>query len=109
MSGLFRGRYTAHISGPVVVFVIGMRINHFWKIWRWLPALLAMGPMLTELYSHPHKGFLSAELMFTLRGQVLLQYWRSFEQLAHFARSKDDPHLPAWQRFNRSAYSPGHR
>ena len=31
----------------------------------------------------------------------MLQYWRSFEQLEHFARDKDDPHLEAWRTFNR--------
>ncbi len=103
MGQRFRGRYTAEFEGPFVVFVIGMRINHLWKPWRWLPVAAAMGPMLTELYRHPEKGFLGAETMFTLRGPVLLQHWRSFEDLERFARDRDDPHLPAWARFNRTA------
>jgi len=107
MATLFRGRYTAHIDGPFVVFLIGMHVNQVWKIWRWLPVLLAMGHMLTELYSHPEKGFLSSEFLLTLRGPVLLQYWRSFDHLDRFARSTDDPHLPAWQRFNRTAGKDG--
>ena len=32
---------------------------------------------------------------------MLIQYWRSFEELEKFARSKDDPHLEAWRRFNK--------
>ena len=45
--------------------------------------------------------------MFTLSGPVLLQYWRSFDHLDRFARNRDDPHLPAWQRFNRTAGQDG--
>ena len=107
MPGVFRGRYTAHIDGPFVVFVIGMRINQVWKIWHWLPTLMAMPPMLAELYRHPEKGFLGAEFMINLRGPVTLQYWRSFDQLDQFARSQGDLHLPAWQRFNRTAGKDG--
>jgi hypothetical protein len=107
MAAVFRGRYTAQIDGPFVVFVIGMRINQPWKVWRWLPTLAAMGPMLKELYGHPDKGLLSAEFMLTLSGPVLLQYWRSFDHLDRFARAGDDPHLPAWQRFNRTAGKDG--
>jgi hypothetical protein len=104
---LFRGRYTAHLDGPFVVFLIGMRINQPWKVWRWLPTLLAMGPMLRELYMHPEKGFRGAEFLFSLRGPLVLQYWRSFDHLERFARAKDDPHLPAWSRFNRAAARDG--
>ena len=103
MATVFRGRYTARIDGPFVVFVIGMRINHFWKIWRWLPTIMAMTPMLAELYAHPDKGFLGAEFSVNLRGPVSVQYWRSFDQLDQFARRTNDPHLPAWQRFNQTA------
>jgi hypothetical protein len=108
MAGVFRGRYTAQIDGPFVVFVIGMRINQFWKIWRWLPTLMAMQPMLVELYTHPEKGFLGAEFSVNLRGPVSVQYWRSFDQLEAYARSKDGAHWPAWVAFNkRTRYSSG--
>ena len=33
-------------------------------------------------------------------GAALVQYWRSYEDLERFARNPDDPHLPAWRRFN---------
>ena len=32
---------------------------------------------------------------------VVIQYWRSFEDLERFARNTDDPHLEPWRRFNR--------
>jgi hypothetical protein len=106
-SSVFHGRYAAQTGAPFVVFIIGMRINHFWRVRRWLPTLLAMRPMLLELYAHPEKGFLSAEFTLTLRGPVLIQYWRSFEDLDRFARSRSDPHLPAWSEFNRTAARDG--
>jgi hypothetical protein len=106
-SSVFRGRYTARADSPFVVFIIGMRINQFWRFWRWLPTLLAMRPMLVELYTHPEKGLLSAEITLTLRGPVLIQYWRSFDDLDRFARSRSDPHLPAWSKFNRTAARDG--
>ncbi len=36
-----------------------------------------------------------------------MQYWKSFDHLERFARSKDDPHLPAWRRFNQKVGSNG--
>lgn len=96
------GRFTAKMDEQFVVFVIGMRINNLLAIKEWLPTLRAMGPMLRELYRNPEKGFLGAEFFLHSRGPVTLQYWRSFEDLEKFARNPDDPHLPAWQRFNRT-------
>ena len=43
------GRFTADYADPVVVFVIGMRINHFLKFGKWMPVARAMGPMIAEL------------------------------------------------------------
>ena len=101
------GRFTAKMDEPFVVFVIGMRINNLLAVRKWLPTARAMGPMLRELYRHPEKGFLGAEFFLYRWGPALVQYWRSFEDLEGFARNPDDPHLPAWQRFNRSVGSDG--
>lgn len=99
MSQIFNARYTAKTDQPFVVFLIGMRINKLWAVHKWLPAATAMGPMLTELYKHPEKGFLGGTFTITSSGPLLIQYWRSFEDLERFARDPDDPHLPAWKRF----------
>ena len=79
-----------------------MRINNLFAVRRWLPTVRAMGPMLRELYRHPEKGFLGAEFFLYWRGPAIVQYWRSFEDLERFARNPEDPHMPAWQRFNRT-------
>lgn len=102
MAKVFPGRYTAVVDGSYVVFIIGMRVNRWWAVHKWIPTALAMGPMLRTLYTHPEKGFLAAQTFLYGRGVALTQYWRSFEDLERFARSKDDPHLKAWQRFNKA-------
>ena len=54
-----------------------------------------MRHMLNHLMKHPEKGLLAYETC----GFTLIQYWRSFEQLAAFAKDKDDPHLAAWRNY----------
>jgi hypothetical protein len=39
-------RVTARIEGDFVVFMIGMRINRFWKLHRWIPVVAAKPKML---------------------------------------------------------------
>ena len=107
MVQVINGRYTARMDEPFVVFMIGMRVNRPLALRKWVPTARAMGPMLRELYSNPQKGFLGAETFVYWPGVALVQYWRSFEDLEKFARNPDDPHLPAWQRFNRVVKSDG--
>ena len=107
MANVIPGRYTAQTDEPFVVFLIGMRINKFSAFRRWIPVASAMGPMLRTLYQHPEKGFLGGEFYLNLRGPVLIQYWRSFEDLEKFARDKSDPHLGAWREFNKAIGSDG--
>src|SRR5262245_35365428 len=85
-------RMTADVDGDFVVFLIGMRINKPWKVHKWLPVFLAMGPMLKELEQRPESGFLGHIMAFG----VIVQYWRSFEQLEAYARNRDANHWPAW-------------
>lgn len=101
MSKVMRGRFTAKTNEPFVVFLIGMRINKFFAFNKWIPRAMAMTPMLQTLYKYPDKGFLGGETFLYWRGVGLIQYWRSFEDLERFARSVEEPHLKAWQRFNR--------
>lgn len=105
MANVYPGRYTAKLDGSFVVFVIGMRINRFWKFGKWIPVARAMGPMLRELYRHPELGFLHAEFALTWRGVQLIQYWRSFDQLEAYAGG--GIHLEAWKRFNRAVGNDG--
>lgn len=91
-------RYSAQIEGDFVVFLIGMRINSWWKIHKWLPVLRAMRPMLEELVADPESGLLCFHRIGKLS---FVQYWRSFEQLEAYARAQDKKHWPAWLEFNK--------
>jgi hypothetical protein len=107
MPQLFPGRYTAHIDGPFVVFLIGMRVNQLWAIHKWLPVTQAMPRMLRELFIQPQLGLLHAEYAITWRGVMVLQYWRSFDQLHAYAHARNAAHLPAWAAFNRAVGNNG--
>lgn len=107
MSPIFNGKYTAKTDEPFVVFLIGMRVNQWWRIDKWLPVTNAMAPMITTLYKHPEKGFLSAEFFWNANVTLALQYWRSFEDLERFARHPSDPHIHAWRKFNQAVGTSG--
>jgi hypothetical protein len=95
-----RQRLTATVEGEFVVFLIGMRINRWWKLHRWLPITRAMPKMLAELAAHPELGMLGGEMWFG-RTTILMQYWRSLDHLLAYAARRDAQHLPAWRDFNR--------
>jgi len=101
MAAIFNGRYTAKTDQPFVVFLIGLRVNKWWRFDKWIPVAAAMGPMLQTLFTHPEKGFLHTEFFWNFNGPVLIQYWRSFEDLERFARHPSDPHLKAWKNLIR--------
>ncbi len=103
MAAIINQRMAAKIEGDFVVFLIGMRINQFWKIHKWLPVALAMPRMLKELAAKPESGFLGYESS----GGTSIQYWRSFEHLERYAKDKDGQHYPAWRAFNRAIRSNG--
>lgn len=107
MTAVQPGRYTFDHDGEVVVFLIGMRINKLRKVRKWQPVARAMPAMLRELATHPDRGLLGAHTFWAGRTVLVVQYWRSFADLERFARSPDDPHLPAWRAFNRSVGTGG--
>jgi len=102
MAKLNKNRITATSEKDFVVFLIGMRINNWFAIHRWLPVFLAMGKMLPELYKRPELGFKSYEMGFG-RTMILVQYWESTQKLIDYAKAKDSEHLPAWKAFNKMA------
>ena len=108
MAKLIKQRMTAEIEGDFVVFMIGMRVNKPWKPHKWLPVFMAMPRMLRELGQHPEMGLLGArQYLANPLAPMVVQYWRSFEQLEAFARGKDNTHFPAWAKFNKRIASNG--
>ncbi len=99
MSAVIAQRRAAKMDGEFIVFLIGMRVNRWWKVLRWLRVAAAMPRMLKELEEHPDLGYLGSESWFG-RTTIMLSYWRSMEHLHAYATSRNANHLPAWKRFN---------
>jgi len=108
MADVLCERVTAETDGEFCVFLIGMRVNRPWKLHRWLPVALAMARMIRELGTLPKEetGFLGLE-SWAGRTTLMVQYWRSFEQLEEYATSRTRHHLSAWQAFNEAVGSNG--
>jgi hypothetical protein len=100
-------KMTADLDGDFVVFLIGMRVNKWWKLHRWLPVAWAMGPMLRVLFQRPELGLLGAHSWIGPRGPMVVQYWRSVTHLESFARDTSLPHHPAWRAFHRAVGTSG--
>lgn len=94
------GRFTAEL-GPegMVVVLIGMRFNHWWRIDKWLFMLVTMYRSLRHLAKH-EEGLL-ANYSWPGRTTLMVQYWRSMEDLQRFASNPDAPHLAGWRRYVR--------
>lgn len=93
-------RLAATFDGSFVVFMIGMRINNLLLPHKWWPVAMAMPRMVRELAAKPELGFIHAEAWFG-RTTIMVQYWRSLDQLLAYARNKEADHLPAWRAFNK--------
>ena len=93
-------RMCGQLSGDFVVFLIGMRVNRWWKPWTWWRVGAAMPRMVQELTAHPELGYLGGESWFG-RTTVMVQYWRSMAELLAYAKKRDAEHLPAWRAFNK--------
>jgi hypothetical protein len=97
---IYTGRYTTENTEDLVVFIIGMRVNKWFAIHKWLPVFTAMPGMIKELYTNKDElGFLSMESYFGLRTSAMIQYWRSMDDLHTYA--KNEKHLSAWENFNK--------
>ena len=107
MASVVPGYRTAQVEGDFVVFLIGMRVNKPWKLHKWIPVALAMGPMLRELTRRKELGLMHFTTWVGPRGPIVVQYWRSVEQLESFARDARLPHHPAWKRWNRTVGDSG--
>ena len=107
MAGIVERRVCAEMDAGFVIFLIGMRVNKPWKIWKWMPVATAMTRMLIELGKQPELGLLRVESQFSFPNVTATQYWKSFEALEAYAKARDLAHLPAWQAFNKAVASNG--
>lgn len=102
MPEIIEDRMSAQIEGDFVVFIIGMRINAWWKVHKWVPVAMAMQGMLRQLRAAPveQTGCLGTRIS---TPGMTLQYWRSFDHLEAFARDTTGLHMTAWKKFNKAA------
>lgn len=103
MTEVHSGRLTHAYEGELVVFLIGMRINRWWRPDLWLPVFNAMPSMLAELSRDPDSGMLGYRLTIGEGGPLLVMYWDSHEKLYAYASRPDARHRPAWTLFNQRA------
>ncbi len=84
-----------------VVFHIGLRINAFWKVHRWLPVFLLAPRMIRELVLDSESSLLGSRTVVGpgIRNVGFIQYWDSFEALRDYARDSDRLHFPAWENY----------
>jgi hypothetical protein len=109
MATINKGRFSADVGADgKVLFLIGMRFNQLWRVWKWLPVVTAMPRMLIELQKNPELGLVGRPRTY-LSGRTILvwQYWASFEQLEAYSRSQTSKHLPAWKAFNKNVRDNG--
>ena len=106
MTKTINQRMTAQMEDDFVVFMIGMRINRFWKFHKWLPAVISMPKMLIELSKNPESGFMGFQMLGGIP-PVMVQYWKSFEHLEAYAKKRDSNHYPAWKAYNQKIKSNG--
>lgn len=101
------GRQTARIDKPVVLFLIGMRINRLRSFRKWLWFLRTMPAMLAELEKKPEAGLLWYRQYLSFPNIMVQQYWESFDHLLAYSSDKSAEHQPAWARFMRELANDG--
>ena len=87
------------IDREFVVFLIGMRVNAWWKLRKWLHTARAMPRMIKELEVNRELGMMHAYYVRTGRNFIVIQYWESFDKLHHYANAQGLEHKPAWADF----------
>ncbi|WP_261165538.1 DUF4188 domain-containing protein [Microbacterium sp. Marseille-Q6965] len=97
------GRMTHAYEGELVVFMVGMRINRWWRVADWWPAFAAMPGMMRELASDPESGMIGYRFFGFPRTPSVIQYWTSLDKLYGYASDPQARHRPAWTAFNRRA------
>ena len=106
MARIINARMTAEIEGDFVIFLIGFRVNNFWKVWKWGPVFAAMPRMLIELAKNPDAGLLHARAHWPAQcdGRSVLAQLRPPSCLS---TDLSRAHLPAWKAFNKAVASNG--
>lgn len=101
------GRMTAQFQKPVVLFLIGMRINRLSTLPHWFWFLRTMPNMLAELEKKPETGLLWYRQYLSWPVIMVQRYWESFDKLLAYSSDKNAEHFPAWGRYMRELLKDG--
>jgi hypothetical protein len=101
------GRMTARLDKPVVLFLIGTRINKLSSLPKSLWFARTMPRMLAELEKKPEAGLLWYRTYLSLPNILVQQYWESFDKLMAYSSDKSLEHQPAWARYMRELAKDG--
>lgn len=101
MAEIFPGRFTARTDKPVVLFLIGMRINNFLALGEIYFMGKAMTAMLRELSEKKDSGLLWYRQNISPPYINVQQYWESFDKLIAYAQDREGEHFPRWAEFNK--------
>jgi hypothetical protein len=91
-------RLTVKREDGFVLFLIGARVNKWWLLPVVWGVAASMARMMRELTRDSSLGLLASEGYFG-RTTLMVQYWRSFEDLDRYAHAKERKHLPSWRRW----------
>src|SRR5262245_6564403 len=83
-----------------------MRVNRWRRLRSWWPTFVAMPGMLRELQD-ADLGLLGARAYWSGRVFLVVQYWRSAQELGAYARDASRLHAPAWGAFNKEVAATG--
>jgi hypothetical protein len=101
------GRQTAQLDHPVVLFLIGARLNKLRTLPKWWWFTRTMPAMLAELEKKPEAGLLWHRQYISFPNLMVQQYWKSFDHLLAYSSDKNLEHQPAWARYMRELASDG--
>ena len=107
METIHPGRFTAELDEPVVLFLIGTRINRLSSLLRFRWFLKTMPDMLKELSADSQSGLLWYRTYLSWPYITVQQYWKSFDNLLAYSSDKSKSHMPAWGRYMRELMNDG--
>ena len=84
-----------------VLFLIGLEFDSLWRVGDWLPVAKAGSSMFKELDANADVGLIGRD---TCLGQttILIEYWRSLEDLQAYALDDKAGDFPAWRDFQKT-------
>ncbi|MEP7286892.1 MAG: DUF4188 domain-containing protein [Chloroflexota bacterium] len=101
MATILREKFTANVKEPFVFFIVGGHINNVLRPDKWLPIVWQFVKLIRYVQTHPETGCLGGNTYLRIFpfGMIFQAYWRSYDDLEHWARSKSEGHLGAWQDY----------